>query len=148
MIVYLLPLLVLEQSLGLLVDEFYFHHRRDLNSWERLGNPLDTLTALLCFAFLCGEAPSPSHASIYGALAIFSTLFVLKDESFQLRTCTLREHRLHTIMFLWHPVAYFAAYKLWVSELWRVFLHGQLYFLAFFLVYQLSYWNLLWREKE
>ena len=31
------------QGLAILVDEFWFHHRRGLPRWERLGHPIDTL---------------------------------------------------------------------------------------------------------
>jgi len=46
----LLPFIV--QTLVIMIDEFYFHVRRGLPKWERLGHPLDTLTVLACFAFV------------------------------------------------------------------------------------------------
>jgi hypothetical protein len=58
------------------VDEFYFHRRRGLPRWERLGHPLDTLTALACFVWLLSAAPSASSLSVYTGLSVFSCLFV------------------------------------------------------------------------
>src|SRR5690606_12706734 len=69
------------QALAMVVDEGWFHRRRGLPRWERIGHPLDTLTIALCLAWLLCVPPSESAALPgYLVLAIGSTLFVTKDE--------------------------------------------------------------------
>ena len=68
------------QILIISFDEFYFHVRRGLPKWERLGHPLDTLTVLACFCFVLFVPYSPFSLKVYIALALFSCIFVTKDE--------------------------------------------------------------------
>ncbi len=42
----LIPFLV--QTFLITFDEWYFHLKRGLPKWERIGHPLDTLTAIFC----------------------------------------------------------------------------------------------------
>ena len=48
--IYILPFFL--QGLAIFFDEFYFHHRRGLGKWEKVGHPLDTLTVLMAYLFL------------------------------------------------------------------------------------------------
>ena len=61
----------------MLVDEFYFHPRRFLPLWERLGHPIDTLSVALCVTYLLGMGAS---VTTYTILSIFSCALVTKDE--------------------------------------------------------------------
>jgi hypothetical protein len=138
------------------VDEFYFHRRRGLPRWERLGHPLDTLTVLACFVWLLSAAPSALSVSIYAGLSVFSCLFVTKDEPVHNKHCRPNEQWLHALLFSLHPLVLLSAGLLWPS--WRrqplsfirytgferkFLLWNTLLTLAFGL-YQLVYWNFIW----
>lgn len=158
----LLPFLV--QIVVINIDEFYFHVKRGLPKWERIGHPLDTLTVLICFAFLLFFPYSSFHLKIYIGLALFSCLFVTKDEFVHKECCPASEQWLHALLFLNHPIVLTAAALLWPilshasvpswlssliphSELIRIALLLQTGAIALFFCYQLIYWNVLWKLK-
>jgi hypothetical protein len=159
----LLPFII--QTLVIIIDEFYFHVRRGLPKWERLGHPLDTLTVLACFVFIFIIPYSSFALKIYIGLAIFSCIFVTKDEFIHKECCPASEQWLHALLFLNHPVVLTAAGLIWpVSNgagnlpAWlngllpylgqvRVFLMMQIAAIALFLIYQLIYWNFIWKDK-
>ncbi len=158
----LLPFIV--QTLVIMIDEFYFHVRRGLPKWERLGHPLDTLTVLACFAFILSVPYSSFALKIYIGLAIFSCIFVTKDEFVHKEHCQASEQWLHALLFLNHPVVLTAAGLIWsVSEkaegpAWlnslipsldkmHTFLIMQTAATALFLIYQWIYWNVIWKDK-
>src|SRR6185295_1334290 len=63
------------QGLAMAVDELWFHRRRGLPRWERLGHPLDTLTVALCYGWLVALPPSqPDALGIYVGFCAFSSL--------------------------------------------------------------------------
>ena len=146
------------------VDEVHFHRQRGLPRWERLGHPLDTLTALACFAWSLAVPPTPFSLSVYVGLSIFSCLFVTKDEHVHSKHCRPNEQWLHALLFILHPLVLLCAGLLWPA--WRrqtlsfirytgferKFLLGNTLLTLAFGVYQLVYWNFLWRsatsEKE
>jgi hypothetical protein len=132
---------VLLQGLAILFDEFYFHHRRGLPKWERLGHPLDSLTVLVCFAFLIFFEPSEFNLWMYAGLAVFSCVFVTKDEAVHLKHCTAAENWLHSILFILHPLVFIAAGMLWYSQSANSLLVIQTFVLVAFLIYQIGYWN-------
>jgi len=157
----LLPFLV--QMIVIILDEFYFHVRRGLPKWERLGHPLDTLTVLACFSFVLLVPYSSFFLKIYIALAIFSCVFVTKDEFVHKACCPASEQWLHALLFLNHPVVLTAAGLLWplvdgaapswISSLTpyvgslRSILLIQTACIALFLIYQSVYWNFIWKDK-
>jgi hypothetical protein len=49
---WILILPFVAQGLAIAVDEFYFHRKRGLPRWERVGHPVDTFSVLLCFLFV------------------------------------------------------------------------------------------------
>ena len=139
------------------VDEFYFHWRRGLLRWERLGHPLDTLTVLVCQGWLWTHQPSAWTVGVYVVLCVFSSLFVTKDEFIHQKHCTAGEHWMQSLLFLLHPLVLGAA------GLWWAAAHGQLNFIAadpwiftalrgnlilavLFGLYQLLFWNWLWQR--
>ncbi|MEW6127572.1 MAG: hypothetical protein AB1757_11095 [Acidobacteriota bacterium] len=150
------------QMLAMAFDEFYFHWRRKLPRWERLGHPLDTLTVLICWLFLLLVRPSPTAVGIYAGLAIFSCLFVTKDEWVHKQVCEASENWLHAVLFILHPLMLLSAALLWgelhvdtsnysLFNLIRYegfessFFVGNTCLTMLFGVYQLVYWNLLWK---
>jgi hypothetical protein len=142
-------------ALCMAVDEFYFHYRRGLSRWERLGHPLDTLTVFVCQAWLCWQSPSAFSVSVYVALCVISCLFVTKDEFVHQRECTGGEHWMHAAMFTLHPLVLAAAGLLWsaaslpfiVAEGWEASaLRGNLVIIFCFGLYQLIFWNWLWQR--
>ncbi len=122
------------QALAMLVDEGYFHRRRGLPRWERIGHPLDTLTIIACLVWLLAVGAGAG----YVVLAVFSCLFVTKDEPVHAKHCTPGEQWLHAVLFVLHPVV-LAAFALLPPAI----LVGQLALTIAVLVYQVVYWNVL-----
>jgi 2-polyprenyl-6-hydroxyphenyl methylase/3-demethylubiquinone-9 3-methyltransferase len=109
----LAPLVVQSTAMGF--DELYFHRKRGLGLWERVGHPLDTLTVLACMAWLALAAPSPGHLTVYVGLAAFSCLFITKDEVVHARVCAPGEHWVHALLFIVHPLCLASLALLWPS---------------------------------
>ena len=65
----LIPFLLQMVIIG--VDEWYFHLKRGLPKWERIGHPIDTLSVLACFAFVLFVPFSTLTLKIYIGLAVF-----------------------------------------------------------------------------
>jgi hypothetical protein len=149
--VLLVPLAL--QALAMTFDELYFHRRRGLGAWERLGHPLDTLTFLACITFLLVFPPTPRAVVGYVGLAAFSCLFVTKDEAVHARCCSAAEHWIHAVLFVLHPVCLASLGVLWPglhsgneliegSSLVAHAIPGQLMMTAAFCLFQTLYWNL------
>ncbi|MDB4953656.1 MAG: gamma-tocopherol methyltransferase [Myxococcales bacterium] len=134
------------QGLAMLVDEAWFHRRRGLPRWERIGHPLDTLTIALCLGWLL-VAPRDTALPVYLGLAMFSTLFVTKDEPVHARLCGAGEHWLHAILFVLHPIVLAAFALLWWTEHTQI-LAGQLAVTLAFCGYQVIYWNFVRGEAK
>ena len=137
------------QGVMMAVDEFYFHHRRGLPRWERLGHPLDSLTFLLCIVFTVNFPFTEENKNIFLWISIFSCLFVTKDEFIHKKLFSSLEHWLHSLLFILHPIVLICAYHLWKSEtpFGVRFLIGQMWILIGFLIYQTLYWNILWKKQ-
>jgi len=133
------------QATAMLVDERVHHRRRGLPRWERVGHPLDTATAVACYAWLLGERPSQGSAGVYAALAAFSCLFVTKDEPMHATRCSAGEHWTHALLFVLHPCAFVAAGYLWWTGRMRGVIAAELVLTASFALYQIAYWNGPWR---
>lgn len=154
------------QMIVIAVDEYYFHLKRGLPLWERIGHPLDTLTVLACFAFALLVPYSETALKWYLALAVFSCLMVTKDEFVHKHHCPASEIWLHALLFLNHPLVLTCVGFIWYTtaknhstNLWvnnwlnhpqemRNFLWLQSSFIILFLFYQIIYWNFLWKEKS
>jgi hypothetical protein len=147
------------QMLCMAFDEFYFHWRRTLPRWERLGHPLDTLTVLISWLFIFLVEPTPTSISIYFALAIFSCMFVTKDEWVHTSACEAGENWLHAVLFILHPLMFLSAGLLWVglheNNANFSLIHYEGFERTFFIVnttltwlfgmYQFVYWNWIWK---
>ena len=164
--IYLLIPFVL-QLLWIGVDEFYFHQKRSLPKWERIGHPLDTITVLACLFWVFFVTPTATAVAIYVGLSIFSSVFILKDENVHRQECETIEHWLHVLLFTLHPLVLISAGLLWpalhanakqafplvrFSGWERPFFIANLTVIILFFIYQTIYWNFIWRpvatEKE
>ncbi len=144
------------QMLCMALDEFYFHWQRELPRWERLGHPLDTLTVLVCYAWLLMVPPGALALGVYAGLCVFSCLFVTKDELVHRQHCQAGEHWLHAMLFILHPLSLLSAGLLWPAwhESTLSFIRYEGFERAFLLInalltfgfglYQLIYWNFVW----
>ena len=63
------------QAIVIACDEGFFHIKRGLPKWERLGHPLDTLTVLICMGYVIWVPFSPATLIGYILLAVFSNHF-------------------------------------------------------------------------
>lgn len=135
------------QALAMVVDEAYFHRKRGLPRWERIGHPLDTLTIVACLTWLLATTPGETTLGVYVGLAIFSSLFVTKDEWIHAKHCEPGEQWLHAVLFVLHPIV-LAAFGIvwWLGE--RDVLVLQLVVAIAFATYQTVYWNVLEPRRQ
>ena len=161
-LLFFLPFIL--QTIVIFVDEFYFHIKRDLPRWERIGHPLDTLSVLFCFIYVLVFPYDPLHRNLYIALALFSCLLVTKDEFVHKHCCPASEHWLYALLFLNHPVVLCSLGILWYVHhtapltvfisldpyraLIRPFFWIQGVSIALFALYQLLYWNVFRKKYE
>ena len=135
------------QALVTGVDELYFHRRRGLPRWERIGHPLDTLTVLGCYVVALALPLTATSLRTYVALAAFSCLFVTKDEIVHAKYCEPFEHWVHALLFLLHPIVLASMGFLWLREARTLMLVQGALTLAFGL-YQTLYWNTSWIKSH
>lgn len=131
------------QGLLMAVDEFGFHRRRVVPRWERIGHPLDTFTVLVPLALTLRWPPAPPWTILFFALAVFSCVFVTKDEWVHARVCGPSEQWLHAVLFLLHPVVFLVVFLLWRADA-RLWIGMQTVLVATFLLWQTLYWNGPW----
>lgn len=148
------------QALCMLFDEGYFHLRRGLPRWERIGHPIDTASVLLCMGFVLFVPFSRAALFAYIACAIFSSILVTKDEFVHKEHCPASENWLHAVLFTLHPITLACAGFMWPvtqgapispwiaewlnkpSEL-LFFLQTQFIVMTLFCLYQIVYWNFI-----
>ncbi|HSX38293.1 MAG TPA: hypothetical protein VLE95_05625 [Chlamydiales bacterium] len=152
------------QALAIGFDEIWFHLRRGLPLWERIGHPIDTLTVFICMGFILFVPYSKAAIPYYAFLAIFSCLMVTKDEFIHKHVCPVSENWLHALLFLLHPITLGAAGLIWPAAqgidagFWtsflspyknelRLFLICQFTVMGLFMVYQTIYWNFIYIPK-
>ncbi len=152
------------QALAIAFDEGYFHVRRGLPKWERIGHPIDTLSVVLCTGYVIWVPFTSSTLPFYILLAIASTLLVTKDEFVHKYHCPASENWLHALLFTLHPITLTVAGFIWpVSQgvelapwisrwldnapLLHLFLYGQFTLLCLFFIYQVLFWNIIWKDK-
>jgi hypothetical protein len=140
------------QGLAMVVDEFWFHHKRGLRAWEKWGHPFDTLTVIAAFAYLWNRDFGTKEAVIFAVLSFFSCLFVTKDEWVHAKECPATEQWLHAVLFVLHPLVFLSGgfgWWLWSRgelALFPVMLGFQIGVLSVFGVYQVAYWQ--WVRKK
>jgi len=107
--------LVSLQTLFMWADEWIYHRRRGLESWERWGHPLDSLAYVSALVLPAFAPPQPFWVQLYIILAIFSALITTKDEWVHAAKCAAGEHWVHAVLFLVHPsILIFVGY-LWLA---------------------------------
>lgn len=148
-------LVLLLQAAVMGFDEFYFHRRRGLPRWERIGHPIDTAVVLGCFAFTLALPFSASTLRIYAGLSLFSCALISKDEWIHARLCRPGELWLHSVLFILHPLVLIGAGLLWslsAEELnpatAKRILQLEAFLLAAYLLYQSVYWNFIWKQPQ
>ncbi|MEO7035289.1 MAG: hypothetical protein ABI548_15310 [Polyangiaceae bacterium] len=148
----MLPLLLVPALLqmgAMFLDEFVFHRKRGLPKWERLGHPLDTLTAIACYAWLVLMPPTSPHAlAVYVALCLFSCLFITKDEFVHAQVCEPTEMWLHAVLFVLHPIVFLAFGFIWYLRLAPWVVKAELLLTVGLLVHQLVYWSSIARQSR
>jgi hypothetical protein len=139
-------------------DELYFHRKRGLPLWEVIGHPLDTLTVLACYAFIMIQAPTAANFNIYIGLAIFSCLFITKDEFVHHENSGAIEQWLHSVLFILHPLVLIVLGLSWFSPestifitsadslILKTFIDYQFLMTILFLTYQTLYWSIPWKK--
>ena len=141
-----LPVFAL-QGILLVADEFLFHRRREVPRWERIGHPLDTFMVLVTLSLTLFLPPRMPWIGLFCALAVLSSLFVTKDEWVHARLCLPAEQWLHSVLFLLHPVVFFAAWTLWKAGE-TPWLAAQCLLVTGSMIYQTVYWNGPWAPSE
>lgn len=131
------------QAIAMFVDEFYFHEKRGLQLWEKLGHPLDTLTVLLCYSYLIWGT---ENLSTYVVMSAVSCIFITKDEFVHTSVCPPTEHWLHSLLFVLHPICFLAAYLLH-NQGNVIFLKIQTLVIFIFMFYQALRWSYPWRMQ-
>lgn len=149
------------QALCIFFDEGYFHLRRGLPAWERIGHPIDTLSVLVCMGFVLFVPFYTKTLYIYIALATFSCLLITKDEFVHKTHCPATEQWLHALLFVLHPITLATAALIWPvvhgaetapwitqwlnhPEALLLFLKMQFATMTLFFLYQIIFWNLIW----
>ena len=148
------------QALFIGIDEGYFHVRRGLPVWERIGHPVDTLSFLACLLFTLFMPYTDSNLKIYIGLSILSCLMVTKDEFVHKHHCPGAENWLHALLFILHPLTLITAGLMWPviqngelsywmdnQEALHTFMTGQTVAIFAFFMYQVIFWNIIWKDK-
>lgn len=160
----LLTIPFLVQGLLIGFDEWFFHIKRGLPRWERIGHPIDTLSIVICLLVPLCLPLTKNTFLLFLCLSVFSCLLVTKDEFVHKHHCPAAENWLHALLFLNHPLLLTAAGLMWnvysgspliflvdclpYSSFLYAFLLGQCGLAIVFMLYQIIYWNFLWREKQ
>jgi hypothetical protein len=149
---YLIFLPFILQAVVIFFDEWLFHLKRGLPRWERIGHPLDTLSFIACLVFALYVPYDVSWIKYYVGLGIFSCLLVTKDEFVHKHHCPASEQWLHAILFINHSILIAALGLLWANlffpaEVARPFMWVQLGGAGAFFLYQVIYWNFIYRGE-
>lgn len=136
------------QAVCMFFDELYFHRKRGLGLWEKIGHPLDTLTVIACYLFLYFANFTTENMLIFASLAFFSSVFVTKDEFVHSELCEPAENWLHALLFILHPICFLSAALIWRSEgPGSTFMFIQSIILLFVFIYQITYWSFPWKKS-
>lgn len=138
-----LPFLI--QSILMGYDEV-LHHKRGLGIWERLGHPLDSLTVFVPLSMIAMNDYNESRLTMYSILAVFSCLFITKDEFVHHRECSSVETWIHSVLFVLHPMIFLSSGILWKNDPNNFFLTLQPALVGIFMIYQILRWSFLWKE--
>lgn len=134
------------------IDEFYFHHKRGLPKWERIGHPIDTFFFLICVFIPCFFHYNTISLYTFFIFSLISCLIIVKDEKIHLTFCNAKEQTLHALLFVTHPLLLLCIFTFWKFQNKFIFskyiLQTQFAMVLLFLIYQIVYWNFLKKEKH
>ncbi|GAB4185175.1 MAG: hypothetical protein Tsb0015_01920 [Simkaniaceae bacterium] len=153
------------QGIIMAFDEGYFHLRRGLPVWERIGHPLDTLSVLICLAYALFVPYSPDHLKTFIILSLISCIMVTKDEFVHKHVCPRNEMWLHALLFSLHPLILLSTALIWVyttspsppawlsiwlkhPDILGAFLLFQFFLVIGFFLYQIVFWNFVWGKRN
>ena len=154
------------QSIAILFDEMYFHWKRGLPKWERIGHPLDTLGQLICVGTLLFIPYHEYSIKIFIGLSVLSCLLITKDEFIHKEEAPWEENWLHAVLFILHPLALLTALTIYLrihdpevlpqaivhflndTKTLQILLYGYFYSIMLFFIYQAVYWNFIWKPQE
>ncbi len=139
----------------MLVDEFYFHQKRGLKKWERLGHPIDTLFTLICYFIVVICPITSTTITLYFIFSVISCFVITKDEAVHLKYCNHYEQYLHSLLFICHPILLISLFLGWSSfslsflpfmnsfssDILKFGILFQFFSIIVFLLYQIIYWN-------
>lgn len=134
------------QGIFILADEFYYHERRGLPKWEIIGHPLDSLTTLVPLSIPALLSYNKSILNLFIGFAIFSFIFVTKDEFIHGKICNSTEQWIHSILYILHPVVFAATSLLWIHYPEDIFVKIQPLIVGGFMFYQILRWSLRWKK--
>lgn len=152
------------QGLAIGFDEIYFHWKRGLPKWERIGHPLDTFSLLACLLFTLYVPFTDFTMKVYIGLAVLSCFMVTKDEFVHKEHCPGAENWLHACLFLLHPIVLTVAGLIWpiiqgeAVPHWILswldnpmaleqFMYAQAILVFLFMLYQIIFWNFIWKDE-
>lgn len=138
-----LPFII--QGILMGVDE-QIHMKRGLGTWERLGHPLDTLTVLIPLSYIAFHRYGEGELTAYIIMAIFSCLFITKDEFIHSKECGPMENWLHALLFVLHPLIFLSAGILWKYHPENNFIKYQPVLVLIFMIYQIFRWSIPWKQ--
>ena len=146
MTIFMIPFVL--QAAAMFFDEFYFHRKRGLPLWERIGHPLDTLSVVFCYAFLSFRLPTDFNLKVYIGLCAFSCLLITKDEFIHTEVCEASENWLHSVLFVLHPISFLSAGIIWMQNHNPNLILLQPVFIFFFMIYQIIYWSFYGKHSD
>lgn len=154
----IVPFLVL----GILMsfDEFYYHFKRGLPLWERIGHPFDSLTVFACALFCYLSDFTSTNIWYFILLFTVSIISITKDEFVHQKYCDGGEQWFHSILFILHPLMILGFGLLWyLSQTLTINRPGELYAIGpslaksillfqtiailLYTFYQIIFWNVL-----
>ncbi len=145
-LIFIIPLLL--QGFIIAIDEFYFHYRRGLPTWEKIGHPLDSLSLLCCYLFVLLAQATETNILIYSGLSCLSCIFVTMDEFVHTGLCSKGENWLHALLFILHPICLYSVYRFWINAEFQKPLLIQTLVIFSFMTYQFVFWNFFKKEKK
>lgn len=158
----LIVIFIAFHSILMIFDEFFFHRKRILPKWERIGHPIDTVFILLCFLVVICLPMTKLSIILYFSLSVLSCFIIVKDESIHLKYCGKYEQYLHALLFILHPIlliilffswssftkSYFSDMDYFNSPLLKNIIYFQFISATLFLSYQILFWNFFFKDIE
>ena len=90
------------QAILIFLDEWYFHRRRTVPKFERVGHPLDTISFLFCLILVTFLSYTTFNLYVIALSSLFSCIFITKDEFVHKSYCCGKEMWLHACLFINH----------------------------------------------